>query len=217
MVALSPAKRAAIAAPAPLAVVATVVTACGGQATAPSLSCCAPDPSAGQLAPLSYSFPLSGNTGSRHVVLGVFKPQNVTLPQVALDATLLTPRTPALLLRVASRLLGTFVGNVHGQPDFRLLAAPTTQGIDSGAAMQPASGVNNGCSRLPAAAGALTNTTFSVGATDLLCSSGHCSRLRYSCSETGGPRPRVTELRNSSALRHRWVCVGSKVRTLRLP
>ena len=61
---------------------------------------------------MSYDFPLSGNTGSLHVVLGVFKPQNITLQQVAFDATLLTPSNSSLATGCGTQSLGTFVANV---------------------------------------------------------------------------------------------------------
>jgi hypothetical protein len=92
-------------------VVGAWVTACGGGTTSAAPSCCAPEPRAGQLTLQSYDFPLSGNTGSLHAVLGVFKPQNVHLQQVQFDERQLTSSNSSLDTACGTQALGTFVEN----------------------------------------------------------------------------------------------------------
>ena len=64
-----------------------------GKATSSTTSatCCAPEPSPGQLFLQSYNFVVNGSSSSIFAVFGVFEGKNVTVSSVAYDGITLTP------------------------------------------------------------------------------------------------------------------------------
>jgi hypothetical protein len=74
---------------------ALVVAVCGSATLAPEdrspdRPCCVKSPSPGDLYLQSYDFPVSGDTGEPHVVVGVAEPKGIILQRIYLDTTVMS-------------------------------------------------------------------------------------------------------------------------------